>query len=812
MTSMSLRNRIVIVLYIISFTISLFIFSFLMSRVSVDIECTSYSQYSVSGGDIYYAQNMKGTGGIFKMNGKGSVSRMFLTDSMGDKRILGISAYGDNVYAVNSSFIEQEDPNDTDAIDYTPAYRLICLDKKLGLQTQSQRFVINDEEIISGFYADDKGMYITTLTLDGQNAKVYSVDYNELKDPKDIQNDSIKVSAVRSKKSIEGRFFADAIYTSEGLFVRMDNEEPAGIFATDTYIQGAAASMKLTVGQLLTLYSRYIIWYVAALLIWFIVLYLLVRVFENRNRSFYYLVIAETALFIVIGLATLRVADSYFDARATEHTRFGIISLLGLADDANLYGSIEYSDDFYNTDRYFDIAEKLGSFVKREGNSDIFYDVFVYRLEDGMVCASGSGRNRQPFTDLYGQDVDELTDNINKGRIYTAVDFDIEGQSYRAIAAALGNLAPEYALVGIINSTSTDASVFVDNRGVFLAFLLVFALASGFIVLVWFLHMRDITALETALNNTALGGDLPERPVLIGRDVKDMWDSVTEIHKRVDEIEYSKIRILEAYYRFAPKNVEKVLGKKSILEVKSGDTSNVMGTVSMIGLDLRSGGALKKLDKVIASIGEYQKDHESIVIGKAPDLSQLQLLYLQSEKSCVNTYIDLFNSSMRESETSSISAVLFFDRIKFGVIGSEEEATTYMYSENQNLIYTISRFATLHNLGLVITDTIMERENIKTPLRFIGYAGKDIDGNMVQLYEVLDVYHAKKRASRIATLDRYNEALCRFYEKDFYIARTKFSEILKETPDDDLIKWYVFEADRYLNENVEDDAHRIIHL
>ena len=51
-----------------------------------------------------------------------------------------------------------------------------------------------------------------------------------------------------------------------------------------------------------------------------------------------------------------------------------------------------------------------------------------------------------------------------------------------------------------------------------------------------------------------------------------------------------------------------------------------------------------------------------------------------------------------------------------------------------------------------------------------------------------------------------------FYEKDFYIARTKFSDILKETPDDDLVKWYVFEADRYLNENVEGDAHKIIHL
>ncbi len=812
MASKSLRTRIIIVLYIISFTISLFIFSALMSRVSVDIECTAYSQYTVSGGDIYYAQNIKGTGGIFKMNGKGNVSRMFLTKSIGDKRILGITAHGDNIYAILSSFIEEKDPSDLDAIKYTAAYRIICLDKKLNIQTQSQKFIISDDEVISGFSADDKALFITTISYDGQNARVYSVDVNQLKDPKDVATDALKVSSVRSKKASDGRFFADAIYTADGLIVRTDSDVPAGTFTIDPYIQEAVANMKLTVGQLFSLYSTYIIWYLAALAIWFIVLYLLIRTFENRNRTFYYIVIAEFTLFFIVLLGAIQIAANQADSRAIEHSRFGIISLISLADEAGLTENLDYTDDFYNSDRYFEIADSLGEFVKREGNSDIFYDVFVYRLRDGIVCASGSGRNRQTLTEVYGQDLDDLASNIYRGQRYTAVDTEIEGQNYRVIAAAVDILAPEYALVGIINSTTTDASVFVDNRGVFIAFLLIFAAASAFIVLVWFLHMRDITALEGALSSTALGGEMPEKPVFIGRDIKDMWDSVTEIHKRIDEIEYAKIRILEAYFRFAPKNVEKVLGKKSIIEVQSGDTCSIQGTISMIGLDLKGGRTIKKLDKMIENIGVYQKDHNSIIIGKAPDLSRLQLLYLQDEKQCVKSYIELFGSSFGHSDNTSISAVLFFDRSKFGVIGSDEESTTYMYSDNQDLITQISRFITLHGLGLVITETVKRRENINLPLRFVGYAGKDTDGNMVQLYEVLDVYSAKKRAERISTLDRYNEALRLFYEKDFYIARTKFSDILKETPDDDLVKWYVFESDRYLNENVEGDTHKIIHL
>ena len=812
MATKSLRTRIIIVLYIISFTISLFIFSALMSRVSVDIECTSYSQYTVMGGDIYYVQNIKGTGGIFKMNGKGNVSNMFLTKSIGDKRILGISSHSDKVYAILTSFIEEKDPNDSDAIKYTAAYRLIGLDKKLNLEVQSPKFTISDEEIVCGFYADDKALFITTLSTDGQNARVYSVDLNQLKDPKDVVSDTLKVSSVRSKKATEGRFFADAIYMADGLFVRTDSDAPTGVFAMDTYIRDAVSNMRLTVGQLFTLYSAYIIWYIAALLIWFIVLYLLIRTFESRNRSFYYIFIAEFTLFFIVLLGSLQIAKNQATARAAEHTRFGIISLISLADEAGLTENITYTDDFYNSDRYFEIADSLGEFIKREGNSDIFYDVFVYRLRDGIICASASGKNREAFTDVYGQDLSGLTDNIYMGQRYTAVETEIEGQDYRAIAAAVDILAPEYALVGIINSTTTDASVFADNRGVLLAFLLIFAAASALVALVWFLHMRDISALEGALSATALGGDMPERPVFIGRDIKDMWDSVSEIHKKIDEIEYAKIRILEAYYRFAPKNVEKVLGLKSIIEVKSGDTSSIQGTVSMIGLDLKGGRTLRKIDKMIENIGLYQKSHDSIVIGKAPDLSRLQLLYLNDEKSCVKSYIDLFNSSFGNSDNYSVSAVLFYDRGRFGVVGSEEESTTYMYSENQSLLMNISRFITAHSLGLVITDTVKRRENITTPLRFVGYAGKDTDGNMVQLYEVLDVYSAKKRAERISTLERYEEALRLFYEKDFYIARTKFSDILKETPDDDLVKWYVFEADRYLNENVEGDEHKIIHL
>jgi hypothetical protein len=84
---------------------------------------------------------------------------------------------------------------------------------------------------------------------------------------------------------------------------------------------------------------------------------------------------------------------------------------------------------------------------------------------------------------------------------------------------------------------------------------------------------------------------------------------------------------------------------------------------------------------------------------------------------------------------------------------------------------------------------------------------KERTGEMIRLYEVLDAYPVVVRNQKLATLNKFQEALNQYYEKDFYLSRTSFSEILKDTPNDLLVKWYVFESDRYLNENVVDNEY-----
>lgn len=812
MGALDFRRRLIIILYILSAAASIVIFAFLMNTVAVDIECRSYRQYAVDGSTIYYADNLKDGGYIFSMNGKGNVSNMFTTNTTDDGRVLGVSVNEGKVYAVLSTFIEEKSKTDDNAIVSIPSYRIVCLDNKLGLETQTDKFQLNDEEFFSGFSAEGTGLFITMIAKDGSYVKVYGVDYNFLQDKIDENSKGVSVENVRTKRAEQTRFYSEALYQKGELLLRTDKDVPTGIFLTDEFIRQVVSGMKLKMGHLFILYGKYVIWYVAALLIWFIVLYLLVRGVSDRNRSIYYIIIAELVLFVIAGAASYAVAVNYENARSVEHSRFAVISMLGLSEDAGLKERTDYANpDFYDSERYQEIRKSLTEFVRRDGNNDIFYDVLVLRLRDSIVCASASGKNQESIETIYGVSLSPIADDIHRGEKYTAVDFQIEGQNYRAVAVTDSIAAPEYALVGIINSTSLSASVFVDNVGVLLLFVITFAIGSAFVVLVWFLHMRDLIALEQALSDVAMGAEMPDRPVILGRDVKDMWDSAQELAMKMEEIQYSKLRILEAYYRFAPKNVEKVLGKNSIIEVKSGDKSIISGTVGMVGIELPKETKFDVLDKIIGSIGIYQKTHESIIIGKSPDMSRTQMLFMDSEKEVTRSFIELFNNGSSAASGANYTIVLFHDTCEFGVLGNEAESTTYLYAKHQKLLYNVTSIATSLKLALVISEIVKEREQINEGTRFIGMAALGVNGERVRLYEVLDALPGRVRAERMSTLERYNEALNLFYEKDFYIARTKFSDLLKETPSDPLIRWYVFEADRYLNEIVEDDSYMLLH-
>ncbi len=800
-----MRKKIIIILYILSFTVALFIFAYMLTKASRSMTPDSYTSLAESGSRVYYAQNTPSKGLLFSMTKSGKVVRMYNTGEFKDSFIRDMSVYGNSIYLLLVRFDDEEE-------DFAAKYRVVRLDDKLNMEARSREFTIGETERADGFSAEPDGIFITALCQDGSYARVYGIKESDLYEEGDPDDYELRVENIRSRRSGDNRFFCQAEYAYGQLYVRTDEDVPEGRFAINTEAWNAASELRLSLGQFLSLYSVCVIWFFAAVIVWFITLSILLRALLHRNRTTYFLIVAELVLFLIFGLATISVGRIAQDNRRTEHVRFAALELMSLGSEAGLHEYDRYSlNGFYEMPRYQEIRQALADFVLREGNNLIFHDVLAVRLRDNLVLASASGQNLQSVTSIYGEELGELVNAIFRGGRYAAADLYIEGQKYTAVAVADADVSADYALVTIINAMTDDGSVYVDNRGVFLCFLMIWAFGAAVTALVWHLQLRDYRMLEKALSDTALGRTINERPVVIGRDLKDMWDSIFEINKRIEGIEYNRMRILEAYYRFAPKNVEKMLGRESITEVCAGDARNLSGTIAMLGIDLRHETNLKRIDSVIGQIGEYQKDHNVIMIGRAPDMSRVQLLFMENENKTVQFLTELFNHSTRSGDRLCYSAFLHYDNCLFTVLGTEEESAIRLSFDTQKVQEEISTFISKLQLGLVISESIKIRERVDAPLRFIGSFDAGERREPLRLYEMLDTYPAAERARRIRTLEKYNEALNLYYEKDFYFARTRFSEILKENPDDMLIKWYVFESDRYLNEGVEDDSYRMLH-
>lgn len=813
------RKRLILILYVISFTASLFIFLNVMNRVAVNLEYSSFRQYATDEDTIYFVQNQHGKGYIFKINSLGKVKELFSSGSLSDTRILAISTCSGDVYIVLQTTVGKLNTV-TQTIDNVQGYRIMCLDNGLNIQKQTAAFTVDEGLILTGFSAEELGLYMTFVAGDGASVKVFSVDPANLMDYSEDAsveaNQSIRIESIRAKNAEDGRFYAEALYSHGQLYLRTDKDIPTGIFAIDPVLLQIVSRIKLDFAQTLSIYSVYLIWYVAALAVWFIVLSLIIRIISNRNRSFYYILIAETVLFIVVGVATFSIASSYQYARELEHTRFAQSSLAGLAQAAGLYDDVSYDDIFfYDTDEYQEIRKNLCEFVKREGNYEVFYTVMVVRLKDNLICASSTGKNQQALEDLYGSKFTGLRDKLIKGQSYAKVDFSLEGQSYRAVAIGNKALSPDFALVGIINIRSEDPSVVSDNTGAFVLFAFVFAIASAAVVLVWHLHMRDLVALEEALNDTAIGNKVTQRPPTLGSDVKDMWDALFEIQKRVEDVRYSKLRIMEAYYRFAPKNIEVILGKNSIIEVHNGDSRVFDGTIGFLKIRSEYSKRQNMLRGTICAIGDYISNHEAMIIGKDVDISSLQLVISDKEEHVIRSILEVYIRHTTGVEAPVISMFFYRTTFTFGVVGDDEESALYLsydYYKDKEQLANIVAFVEAMQLGIVISGWVQERDPYEGALRFIGYGGVVEAGIEIKLFEVLDDHGQKEREEKLATLDKFNKALQLYLDKDFYSARNMFSEILRETPSDKLVRWYVFESERYLHESSEGNEYKYLHL
>lgn len=283
-------------------------------------------------------------------------------------------------------------------------------------------------------------------------------------------------------------------------------------------------------------------------------------------------------------------------------------------------------------------------------------------------------------------------------------------------------------------------------------------------------------------------------------EIRALKNSLSQIATDMARTNYMKYRVLQGYYRFAPKQIEKIFGKNSILEVEVNDRAHVTGTLAFVAYpeQMRLGEQeyLRKMNREYEELGKKQKEYGGILLSDNSDLTEMQFLFQEETERALHFGIDMV-MSRGEAHKEPLFVMLHRTALVCGIAGNEEHTFTYMLSKEMKMLQKYVESFRLAGIRMAVTDTVYELIEKETTSRYIGFL--EDEGLTFKVYEILDAYSAKERQGRINTKEKFDRALNLFYQEDYYLGRNLFTEVLKECPDDEVAKWYLFLCEKCLN-------------
>lgn len=287
---------------------------------------------------------------------------------------------------------------------------------------------------------------------------------------------------------------------------------------------------------------------------------------------------------------------------------------------------------------------------------------------------------------------------------------------------------------------------------------------------------------------------------LESNEIRSFKNSLRQILSDVARTSYRQYRVLQGYYRFAPKQIEKIFGKNSILEVDASDSAHVTGTLAFVACPQHKAMGereyLRKVNLEMEALGEKQQEYGGILLSGNSDLTSLQLLFQEETKKALQFGIDVVMNWEKEKK-EQFFVLLHRTALIYGIAGNDQQALTYLISREMKMLEKYVERFRMAGIRMAVTDSVYELIKTETSARYIGYL--DSEGLAFKVYEILDACPAGERQRRIHTKEKFEQALNLFYQEDYYLGRNLFTEVLKESPDDEVAKWYLFLCEKCLD-------------
>ena len=694
-------------------------------------------------------------------------------------------------------------------------YRIVQFDARGQATVKTPEFTLQQEGVLTGFHAEPKGFYLTAVLENQASAASYFVEKKEL----GSEETPLIKKPVRMGYSPSGRILVEARYENGDFLFHLDDGSGAEAFQEGEKLQGAFWYRSLSFGQIMRVRRDRMLLYGALLIGGYGVLWLFLSVLRNRSHTVYAIAVVELALLVITLAGAVQVPRIQEKAREAEAERFGRYYVRALAEEMGDPARFHPEEKgFYEGADYQALQEQLSRFVRHDDLSRLFVDICLVRSSDHRILVSVSGRNGQIFEEVYGVGTGKLIQDLaDKGREGSML-IGIGGESHQVIATAASEaLYPEYVLTGITrredaagNAVKSRISPLLYSACVFLA---------GSVISIWLLLLqgRELKRLARAMQMLAGGETQIRKETVRGKDVDFMWNSLMEIRKTISRINYTKYQIFESCYRFAPKNIEKILGRDSITEINSGDRVLLHGTmavVSIAGGQDRENGLAEEISSFVSLIEEHQERSGGFFVSGHCGLDMMKVLFLEESRDTAAFGVSLMQDFARQDTSCPGSRkagiLLHYSQYTYGIAGTGKHSLPYLLSGEMEELERYAGWFRSLNLPLVITETVKNRENLESPLRYLGYLLISDVNERIRLYEVLDACPLREGKLKAQTDPKFQKGIELFYQHDFYLARNTFNEVLRENPEDSMATWYLFTCEKYLNEiHVKGDVCRL---
>lgn len=388
------------------------------------------------------------------------------------------------------------------------------------------------------------------------------------------------------------------------------------------------------------------------------------------------------------------------------------------------------------------------------------------------------------------------------------------GNSVVLVYAAEGVLSPAYLLVTEIPLEPLLVK-FDGMLEEYVRYAIIFlAAATLLLIIVVSLQGRQLRRLVKRVVRAAEGKedweslkDNHDSFWIESNEIRKLKNGLSQIAADVARLNYKNYRVLQSYYRFAPKQIENIFGKQSIFEVETNDRIYLEGTLAFVTYTLNKTVSeqdyIRRMSLECEILGEKQKEYEGFMLSESCDLTTMQLLFRDDPLKALLFGIDVAMRQQMREQGGHGFVLLHHTDFLYGIAGNAEQAFTYVMSKEMKILERyVERFKSI-GIRMAVTDSVYEIVGKETTGRYIGYL--EGEGCTFKLYEILDAYPAKERQKRINTMERFEKALNLFYQEDYYLGRSLFTEVLKECPDDEVAKWYLFLCEKCLDSERKED-------